>query len=208
VNEGAGNHESSCGAEWLMASIDLAERVQPKLPAETANRRLFRAIGDFLSAHHLHPSPDNYALAYLLVTDSAAPVAQAIKEATLGGLRLTQEEADRIRQDHGTGLPGPMLAPPNGETLSDARRQLEEFTSIVEATQVEAASYGRDLERGAAQLHALSPAAPGVEDIVRITGAMLERTRTAETQLQAARAKRRRCAPSWPRRRWKPAATR
>lgn len=158
-----------------------------KPTADAAGRRLVRAISDFLSAHHLHPGPANYALAYQYVTDPGCPASDAIAAATAGGVRLSQEEANRIWQEHGELVIAATQAS-DAETISDARRQVEEFSSIVEATQVETASYGRDLERGAAELDALSPVPPVVSDIVRITGVMRERTRSAETQLEAARA--------------------
>jgi diguanylate cyclase len=171
-----------------VAAIEVEARTAFPAPLDAENRRLFRAIGDFLAAHQLHPSPDNYALVYAFVTDRASPAAQAILAATSDGVRLSQDEADRIRRETGAGpddLVRDVVSDP--EVISDARRQVEEFSSIVEATQAEAVSYGRELADGAAELTALTPAAPQVAGIVRITGAMLERTRSAETQLQAAR---------------------
>jgi diguanylate cyclase len=66
-------------------------------------------------------------------------------------LRLTQRDADRLREqfDIAIGLGTPADAE---ESLSYARRQIDEFASIVEATRVEAQAYGADLARGAAEL--------------------------------------------------------
>jgi diguanylate cyclase len=171
----------------MVAAIDVAARTARASPLDAENRRLFRAIGDFLAAHQLHPSPDNYALVYALVTDRSSPAAQAILAATGDGVRLTQDEADRIRRDTGAGPDDLVQAIADPEVISDARRQVEEFSTIVAATQAETRSYGIDLAQGAEELSALGPAAPQVAGIVRITGAMLERTRSAETQLRAAR---------------------
>ena len=70
---------------------------------------------------------------------------------TADGLRLSQSDADRIRWECGTGGSG--LTPPDaGESFANARRQVDDFTSIVEAQQVETAAYGADLARGAAEI--------------------------------------------------------
>lgn len=157
-----------------------------KTPRELADRELFRAIGDFLAAHHLHPGPDNYALVYQLMTDRSSPAAQAILAAIGDGVRLSQSDADRIREE--CGIEGLNLPPPDAaETIADARRQVEDFTSIVEATRVEAQAYGADLARGATQLDEVDRDLPGVAHVARITGAMLDRTRNTEAQLEAAR---------------------
>ncbi len=157
-----------------------------KSPHEQADEALFRAIGEFLAAHRLHPGPDNYALVYHLLTNEASPAAEAVQTLIADGIRLSQEDADRIRVEHEVDTGAAVLAEA-GEALSEARRQVEDFRSIVEATRVETVSYGSDLERGAAELGDLEPVHPAVAGVARITGAMLDRTRAVEAQLHAAR---------------------
>lgn len=172
-----------------MAAIGGTARTIHTAQMAVENRHLFLAIGDFLSAHQLPPSPANYALVHAFVTDPSSATAQAILAATGDGVRLSQDEADRIRRATAVA-PDDLVRPEaaNPEIILQARRQVEEFSTIVETTQAHALDYGRNLAEGAAELTALAPAGPQMAGIVRITDAMLERTRSAETQLQAARA--------------------
>jgi diguanylate cyclase len=150
---------------------------------QAEERQLFAAIGEFLAAHYLAPSPGNYALIHLFKTDPDAPAAQAVDALTFDGLRLSQQDADRILAEFGISESGP--PPGSGESIAHARQQIEDFTSIVEATRIETQAYGADLERGAAELKRLDH--PAIAEAARLTALMLERTRASETQLEAAR---------------------
>jgi diguanylate cyclase len=145
---------------------------------EKAQRRLFNAIGAFLFEHRLAPTPANYMLAHMMVTKSSPAAADAVASATNDGLRLTQSEADRILTQAGAQVP-PQA---QDEMLSAARMQMEEFARLVDHTRREAQTYGRDLEGSAAQLSRLDGSADSA-DLIRITSAMIERTRVAEAQL-------------------------
>ena len=70
---------------------------------EKAQRRLFNAVGEFLFEHRLAPSPANYMLAHMMITRSSPDAVQALEAVTSDGLRLTQEEADRILSEAGGG---------------------------------------------------------------------------------------------------------
>jgi diguanylate cyclase len=164
-------------------------RVQEITSREAENRRLTKRICDFLHAHALDPTPANYTLAHKLVTDEASPVARAIVAATADGLRLSQAEADRIRAEAGMAEQDDLDygAASDADMLADARRSVDAFAAVVAAAQAEASSYQEDLADGAARLDAYAAGDPAVAAIVQVTGAMLERTRAAETQLDAAR---------------------
>jgi diguanylate cyclase len=150
------------------------------------SQALYRDVGRFLAEHGLWPSPQNYALIYQLFADAASPAALAVKAATSDGIRLSQRDADQIIEDHGMpGAPAPQDAA-SAALLTATRRQVEEFTAIVEASQAQAKSYGADLEAGAEKLAKAGEAAP-VATLIDITRAMVERTRAAEQQLDAAR---------------------
>jgi diguanylate cyclase len=145
---------------------------------------LFHRIGAFLAEHGLWPSPDNYALAYALVTDENSPAAVAIKEATGDGVRLTQREADRIKSEIGVEI-GP--APSGGvdpALLADASYRVEQFAEIVEASREAAQSYGADLQAGADRLES---GEESLAALVAITRTMAQRTKAAERQLTDAR---------------------
>jgi diguanylate cyclase len=145
---------------------------------------LFHRIGAFLAEHGLWPSPDNYALAYALVTDEDSPAAVAVKEATSDGIRLTQREADRIKSEIGVEI-GP--APSGGAApalLADASHRVEQFAEIVEASRAAAQSYRDDLQAGADRLEA---GEESLAALVAITRTMAQRTKAAERQLTDAR---------------------
>lgn len=161
-----------------------APKLEPANKAE-ANRRLFNAVGAFLTEHRLEPSPANYRLAHELMTRSNAAAVAAVAIATSDGVRLSQGEANRIMKDSGIGTPGQdqALSKLGGEALEQARRQLEMVESIVGDTQAHTEQYGRALESNAAQLSAFSDQVP-LEDLLRITAEMMDRTKAAEKQLQ------------------------
>jgi diguanylate cyclase len=151
---------------------------------EQLNRLLFTAVGAFLADHRLDPTPSNYMLAYALVTRSNEAAVAAIEAATGDGFRLTQRDADRIMEESGIGK-GAAIHRPDAESnaLAEACKQLELVEGIVGKTQAHAQSYGRALESSAARLSAFAGGDP-IEDLLRITGEMVERTKAAEKQLQ------------------------
>jgi diguanylate cyclase len=155
-----------------------AETLVGDASLEKAQRRLFNAIGAFLFEHRLPPSPANYMLAHMMVTKSSPVAVDAVASAINDGLRLTQSEADRILTQAGGQAPPQVQQ----EALSAARMQMEEFARLVDHTRREAETYGRDLEGSAARLSSLDGSADA-GDLLRITSAMIERTRIAETRL-------------------------
>ena len=144
---------------------------------------LYKLVGKFLTDHGLWPSPDNYALVHALFVDEESAAAQAVRAATMDGIRLSQKEADRIKSE--VGLPAP-----SGQSGVDpalfaaATQEVERFAELVETQRAHAQSYGDDLAAGADQLEA---GEGGVAALVAITRAMAERTKAVEQQLTAAR---------------------
>ena len=153
------------------------------LSQSAENRQLYRDIGEFLAAHHLGPTPGNYALVHLCKTSPDCPAAQAIDALTFDGLRLSQQDADRLRAEFGVGMGETAAA--NTESIARARQQIDAFAAIVEASRVEAEAYGADLARGAEALNRLDH--PAIREAARVTALMLEKTHATEAQLAAAR---------------------
>ena len=150
---------------------------------ELTHQRIFERIGKFLSEHGLVPSPENYSLVYQLVLDSESAMSREVQKLVSDGIRLSQPEADRIREDYGIVASRSGLADPVDESaLAAARLLMEEFASTVEQARAETESYGRDLEQGAAALTAEEKES-GLDSLLRLTGAILERTRAAEQRL-------------------------
>ena len=148
--------------------------------------QLYKAIGDFLAAHGLWPTPDNYALIHAYFANEASPAAAAVKAATADGLRLSQRDADRIKSEVGieaSAPPSPGSVDP--ALLAAATQRVEEFVAIVEAQRADAQSYGADLQAGADRLEAGEGGS--LSALVAVTRAMAERTKKVEEQLTASR---------------------
>jgi diguanylate cyclase len=146
---------------------------------DQSDRALFELIGGFLSEHRLEPSPANYLLAYHLVTRTNTAAVAAVEEATSGGVRLSQREADRISGEAGLGTINAAAA--GAQAMIEARRQLNRVEVILGESQADAERYGRELADSAL---ALSSGADALENLMRITAEMIDRTRDAERQLQ------------------------
>ena len=148
-------------------------------------RPLCDAVGRFRDQHRLEHSPAKYLLGYTLVTRTNLAAVAAIEAATSDGVRLTQEDADRILAEAGVSLDGlPAACSPADDMMEQARLHLETIESIIGTSQANAARFERDLESSAAELR--TSAAGALEDLLRITGHMIERTRDAERQLDEA----------------------
>ena len=148
--------------------------------------QLYKKIGDFLAAHGLWPTPDNYALIHALFADEASPAAAAVKAATADGLRLSQRDADRIKSEIGIEVSAPSRpGSVDPSLLAAATQRVEEFVAIVEAQRADAHNYGVDLQAGADRLEAGEGGS--IAALVAVTRAMAERTKKVEQQLTAAR---------------------
>ena len=145
---------------------------------------LYTRIGKFLKDHGLAPSPDNYALVHALFADESSAAAEAVRAATADGIRLSQKEADRIKDEVGLPAPAAGQSGVDPALFAAATQEVERFAAIVEAQRADAASYGADLAAGAEQLEA---GEGGVAALVAITRAMAKRTKSVERQLTAAR---------------------
>jgi diguanylate cyclase len=146
---------------------------------------LYHNIGTFLAQHSLWPGPENYALIYQLFVEQHSPAAKAVKAATSDGIRLSQRDANEIMKTHGLQPSPPRQQEQGAALMVAAKRQMDELTAILEASQAETERYGRDLEEGAAKLESAGKAS--VATLLSITRAMVERTKVAEQQLSAAR---------------------
>jgi diguanylate cyclase len=154
-------------------------------PRELTHQKVYSRIGKFLTEHGLCPSPENYALVYQLVVESDSPMAREVNKLISDGVRLSQPDADRIRDEYGLDQHHPRGVEQDDNALHAATLLLEQFSSTVEQARAATESYGRDLEQGAAELES-AEAQPGLDNLLRITGAILERTKAAEHRLAQA----------------------
>jgi diguanylate cyclase len=166
-------------------STGSAGSVTGKSSRDSDIKKVFAAIGAFFEAHRLFPAPGNYALAYLVITEPDSPAAQAVLQLTGDGLRLSQADADRIRAEF--GVEGASAPSDTAESLNRARRQIDDFATIVEGVRAETQAYGADLSRSAGEISRIASDHPAIGEVVRLTATMVERTRATESQLQNAR---------------------
>jgi diguanylate cyclase len=152
--------------------------------AADATRLLIGRVADFLCAHHLPPSPANYAFAYQLVSDPGGSLASEVAAIAEGGVRLTQADLDKL------GGPGPAEADAarrlaRGQALiARTHDQVAGFETIVRDMRDETGQFGDDLAAGAAAIK--GGGAVRIDEVVEIAGAMVSRVRAAERRLAAA----------------------
>jgi diguanylate cyclase len=166
--------------------------LSPAQAGPESARALYERIGRFLFDQRIEPTPSNFALAYAVVTDPASGVAMEIAARTDGAVRLSQRDLrelglqiERDRRDvAGDSVDaGAALA-------ARAESQMAGFSDVVDRMHTHARDFGRDLiasadaieksrsEQGATPIF--------VDDVARITGAMIARVREAESRLAEA----------------------
>lgn len=150
----------------------------PDLIQETP---LFQRIGMFLDTHALDPSPLHYELAYGYVTQSDRKLADAVDRAIARMGRLTPEAAELILGEMRTEMSAEALA----GLIDKAQNGLTSIAGLAKQSGADAKAYGQALETKVADLQSQSPEEV-VAALVQLTGAMIEKTRAAETQLRDA----------------------
>ncbi|WP_242128613.1 GGDEF domain-containing protein [Sphingobium sp. Sx8-8] len=135
----------------------------------------------FLQLQSLAPSPQNYALGYVLKSGTNQSLASAVNDATDGGIRMSQKQADEIFTrcigslgDAGGGNAADLL---RNQTRHQLLRMAEVATHAAERT----GDFNRELSAGYEKL-----ADKGLPEIDLIISDMVERSLRAEQDLAAA----------------------
>lgn len=155
---------------------------------ENGGTRLFDSIGRFLAEHRLSPDPRHYAFAYRVLSDPDGPLAKAVASLTDGGFRLSARDIEALGGEIGalTTPDAPDTARKAADGLvAQTQMQVDGFTDMMQAMRDETRGFGRDLAASADAIKR-SRDAVGVEEVVRLTGVMLDRVRSAETRLEEA----------------------
>ncbi len=156
-----------------------------------AQADLYCLIGDFLKCHRLEPTPSNYGVAYHFLLRSDAELVAAVEAATFGDVRLSQLQADQLSAQIAGRGPLAVVQSAMADMVSsidEARARFERYAGIVDASHSDAQAYGIALADGAARL---APAQPlgkseAVATLIAVTETMIEKTRSAESQLRTA----------------------
>lgn len=149
-------------------------------------RQLYERIGAFLFDQRLEPDPANFAFAWALLHDPAGPLAKAVAALTDGGVRLTKRDIESLGQEAPTSTRG--IREKADGLVAQTQMQVEGFADMVQAIRAETEGFGRDLAASAAAIRRSGNAAdsPLIEEVSRITAAMVERVHSAEAQLEHA----------------------
>jgi diguanylate cyclase len=147
-------------------------------------RDLYDRIGEFLRDQRLDPDPANYAVAHALFVDPEGPLAQAVLALTDGGVRLTRKDIQALGLEFHKPEPDPAAKQEAEGLVARTQIQVEGFQDMVTAIRAETAGFGRDLAASAAAISRTDGI--GIEEVARITGAMLERVHSAEARLESA----------------------
>lgn len=152
-----------------------------KALARTANedspdRDLFAAIGGFLAEQRLSPDPAHYAFAHRLLSDPNGPLAKTVAGLTDGGVRLSAADVAAL-----TGASSEGTSSKSDAIADRTEHQLRDFAGLMAKMRDETSGFGRDL---AATVGSMGDA--DGDEIVRLTAAMLDRVRTAESRLEQA----------------------
>lgn len=133
----------------------------------------------FLSQQWLPPTPQNYTLAYIALTEPKSEIGRAVNAITDGGVRIRQGEADEIVQLYASKEPKPEVDTNKAER--DAlRHQTIKLGEMASSAAAATSDFTRDLS---AEAEAFDD-----EEVrtVQIVTRMIERSRRAEDQLNAA----------------------
>ncbi|WP_255586832.1 GGDEF domain-containing protein [Hephaestia mangrovi] len=152
--------------------------------AEETTRRLMARVTDFLCAHHLPPSPANYAFAYQLVSNPDGMLARAVATIADGGVRLTQADLDRIGGPGAADADAARQVAHNQALVARTHDQVLGFETMVREIRDETGQFGDDLAAGAAAMR--NAGSVRIDEVVEIAGAMVNRVRSAERRLAAA----------------------
>lgn len=128
----------------------------------------------FLHEQRLEPTPANYALGHIYLTEGKSLAARAVDLILIGGDRLDQKRADQIAADHVRG--GSADA---SDQQSAVRHQTLQLSELAAGASAITGQFNRDLNDG---LTALDQGA----DITAIVRSMVERSLESEAALASA----------------------
>jgi len=139
-------------------------------------RTLFNRVGDFLGENLLEPTPLHFEIAHACLTTPESETARRVNEAIRRNGRLTPGAVAGISALRAAEISAADLA----RAAAEAQSQLRQISEIVGRSGQDARDYGTALARIAA-----TPSAPSaVEGLIRVTRAMIEKTRLAEEDLR------------------------
>ena len=149
---------------------------------------LYDRIGAFLSDQGLSIDPAHYAFAHDVLANPDGDVAKAVAVLIEGGVRLNRRDIEQLGGTVVVGADRPIDPRDDPARLvADTHAQVDGFATMMRAMRDETRGFGEDLAQSAAAFAVPgSDHVPGIDEIARITGAMLRRVRDAEARLASA----------------------
>ncbi len=135
----------------------------------------------FLQRQSLAPTPQNYAIGYVLQSGSNEALSKAVNDATDGGIRMSQQQADDIFMRCVGGLGGASGAQAAEALRNQTRHQLLRLAEVASSAAERTGDFNRDLSTGYEKLADKDAAGIGL-----IISDMIERSLRAEQDLAAA----------------------
>lgn len=153
-----------------------------------SSRRLYDRIGEFLVNQRLDPDPGNYAFAYHLFVNPEGPLARAVHALTDGGVRLTRRDIETLGCDLQPVQNGKGAKEQADGLVAQTQMQVEGFQDMVTAIRAETEDFGRNLAASAEAISRSTDAGGpvAIDEVARITAAMIERVHSTEAQLARA----------------------
>jgi diguanylate cyclase len=152
---------------------------------------LFGQIGGFLRDHRLSPDPAHYAFAYRVLTHPDSVAARTVRTLSDDGIRVTRRDIEALGGQARDGapigsatIPSDAAAAARDGLVAQTQMQVEGFSDMVQAMRAETEDFGRNLAASADAMRHVDGLA--IDDVIRLTGTMLDRVRSAETRLEAA----------------------
>jgi diguanylate cyclase len=150
------------------------------------DRQLYDRIGTFLFDQRLAPDPANFAFAWALLHDPEGPLARAVAALTDGGVRLTKRDIESL--GHEAPVSASNVREKADKLVAQTQLQVEGFADMVQAIRAETEGFGRDLAASADAIRRSGGSLDRslLDEVTRITAAMVERVHSAEAQLENA----------------------
>lgn len=149
-------------------------------------RRLFDEVGDFLATHRLDPEPTNYSFAHSIISNPEGALARAVAALVDGGVRLTRHDIESLGGE--VAVSAKEVRKQADTLVARTQMQVENFDTTLHAIRADAQDFKRELAASADAIARSSEQDPtqAVDDVVRITAAMIARVRDTEAQLERA----------------------
>lgn len=155
-----------------------------------ASRKLFARIGEFLAEQRLEPDPGNYAFAHAILANPRGPLAKAVASLTDGGIRLTRRDVESLGGEIVAGSGAGVDREHANGLVAQTQLHVEGFEDVIEELREETRGFGRDLAASADAIRrtrdTLSTESSLVDEVARLTAAMVERVHIAEEQMEKA----------------------